>query len=655
MQMRIAKFILNLGSIGFILLLLSPIKAQQFTNISQSAGVTDVHEAEPLEGTCVFDVTFLMNSGCAFGDYNNDGYMDLYLGDGGNHPNVLYKNNGDGTFTDVTQNAGVGDLSRSMGVGFGDINNDGWPEIYVANFGQPNKLYLNNRDGTFTDISTQAGVAHTGFNTSLVFDDFNKDGWLDIYVITYGEICDNVPEDDSLAGGQNVLYINNQDGSTFTDMTIAADASGGTRWSLAVTSVDIDNDGDQDIYIADDFKAGSTLLINEFADQGMLKFTDKSDEYGVRLLGNMMCSTFGDIDNDGDFDFYSTNIRDGFPEDLQRFNGNALFRNDYPTSTFTDISEESATTGEIELNGQTAGDHWGWGAVFLDVDFDGLPDIFEVNGWPVQPYAFIPNLIFKNQDGTSFVEMGQSLGAARPLPGDPFLLLDSRGVAKADIDNDGDEDIYIRNNRDSGVLFRNDYAGSNHWLQVEALGTVSNRMAIGTKVRVTADGMTRTDYITGGNSYLSQSSPILTFGLGQATTVDSLVVLWPAGGREVFFNLQADVRYRVIEGQGIVTRVSPTDNTPVSGASDTSVEVHSIPEGIRISYTGSPGSFLQISIFNLLGQKVAGLFEGTVSSSQQEFIWNGTNKYGGQVGSGVYFVRVFGESYVSTKKVVLVR
>lgn len=634
---------------GLNLVLFAWAFAQQFTNITESAGVTDIHRANPIDQQCVFDVTFVMNSGCAFGDYNNDGFPDLYLANGGDFSNTLYRNNGNGTFTDVTQTAGVGDLSRSMGVGFGDVDNDGWLDLYITNFGQPNRLYLNNQNGTFTDISAQAGVGHSGFNTSFVFDDFNKDGWLDIYVVTYGEICDLVPEDDSLAGSPNVLYLNNQDG-TFTDMTVAAEAGGGTRWSLAVTSVDIDNDGDQDIYVANDFKGGSTLLINELAEMGVLRFTDRSEQYNVQILGNMMSAIFGDIDNDGDLDFYSTNIREDPPQDPGRFNGNALFRNEYPTPVFTDISFES---------GANMG-HWGWGSLFIDVDFDGWLDILEVNGWPLNTggtnFAFRSNLLFRNLDGTHFEEIGQSLGLDRPETTSGIILLDSRGLAKADIDNDGDEDVYIRNNRESGVLLRNDYSGPNHWLQLEARGTTSNRFAIGTRFRLTAGSITRTDYVTGGNSYLSQSSPIVTFGLGQATSVDSLVVLWPAGGRDVFFNLQADRRYRIVEGEGNVTSVrTPSGERAPRGSQDLIFDIQTTPEGIRISFGGSAGSFLEISVFNLLGQKISQIFKGTISTPQQEIIWNGRNNHGRQIGSGVYFIRMLSDANVRTKKVVMIR
>ena len=637
-------------AMGALILGLSPVAAQQFTNITESAGVDDVHEAEPVGPNCVFDMTFIMNSGCAFGDFDNDSYMDLYLADGGGHSNVLYRNNGNDTFADVTRGAGVGDLSRSMGVGFGDINSDGWQDIYVANLGQPNRLYLSERDGTFTDISVQAGVDFDGFNTSFVFDDFNKDGWLDIYVITYGPMCDTFPQG-SHSGSPNVLYVNNGDGMTFTDMTGPASAGGGTTWSLAVTSADVDNDGDQDIYVADDWSGGNALLINEFIERGRLEFTDKSDDYGVRITGNMMSSMFGDIDNDGDFDLYSSNYHIARPRNSDRFNGNALFRNEFPDETFTDISLESGTNPG----------HWGWGSVFVDVDLDGWLDIFEVNGWPflgaADTYFGQANLLFRNVDGIRFEEIGPSLGIDRPWTSEGVRLLDSRGLAKADIDNDGDEDVYIRNNQQSGVLFRNDYAGPNHWLQVEALGTSSNRFAIGARFWVSAGGTTRTGYVTGGDSYLSQSSPIVTFGLGEATAVDSLVVLWPAGGREVFFDLQVDRRYRVVESSGIETSVtSELDNSDENRAAEnSSVEVQSIPQGIRVTNSGEPGSFLDVSVYNLLGQRIYRSSGGAFSASTQETVWYGTDEYGRQVGSGVYFVRVSTDTKVSTSKVLLLR
>lgn len=627
-----------------------PVTAQQFTNVTEAAGVGDVHEADPLGSSCVFDMTYLMNSGCVFGDFNNDSQMDLYLADGGGYPNVLYRNNGDGTFSDVTERTGVGDLSRSMGVGFGDIDNNGWQDIYVSNLGQPNKLYLNQRGGIFREISAQAGVDDDRFNTALVLDDFNKDGWIDIYVSAYGPICDIVAEGNPFLGSSNVLYLNNGDGMTFTDVTGSTSAGGGTRWSLAVTSGDVDNDGDQDIYVANDFEGGNALLINELGEQGGLQFSDKSDEYRVAISGNMMSSTFGDIDNDGDLDLYSSNIREGRPQNPDRFNGNALLRNEYPNDSFTDISLES---------GANPG-RWSWGSVFLDVDFDGRLDIFAVNGWPFivrDPTFDQPNYLFRNIDGTQFEEIGQSLGIDKPRTSDGDLVVDSRGLAKADIDNDGDEDVYVRNNRESGVLFRNDYAGPNHWLQVEARGRTSNHFAIGTRFQVSAGGITRTGYVTGGHSFLSQSSPIVTFGLGEATIVDSLVVLWPAGGREVFTDLQVDRRHLIVESPRIDTSIpSELDNSGVRGSrvESSTVELQSISEGIRVIYNGAPGALVDVSVYNLLGQRTF-RFPGGVSVSRREAVWHGTDQYGQTVGNGVYFVRVLTDTEVLTDKVVLMR
>ena len=263
------------------------------------------------------------------------------------------------------------------------------------------------------------------------------------------------------------------------------------------------------------------------------------------------------------------------------------------------------------------------------------------------------NLLFRNVDGIRFEEIAPSLGIAKPGE----RLLDSRGLAKADIDDDGDEDVYIRNNQQSGVLFRNDYAGPNHWLQVEAQGTVSSHSAIGARFWASAGGITRTGYVTGGDSYLSQSSPVVTFGLGEATAVDSLVVLWPAGGREVFVDLQVDRRYRVVEGSG--TETSVTSELATTGerreAESSSVEVQSIPEGIRVTYTGEPGSFLDISVYNLLGQRIYRTSGGAFSASRLETVWYGTDEYGRQVGSGIYFVRVSTDTKVSTNKVLLLR
>jgi len=374
------------------------------------------------------DVTDIAGVGCtgssrgvAWGDYDNDGDLDLYVANY-NEANVLYRNNGDGTFTDVTSEAGVGCISHSYGVAWGDYDNDGDLDLYVANYGA-NVLYRNNGDGTFTDVTSEAGVSCTGSSLGVAWGDYDNDGDLDLYVANHYEA--------------NVLYKNNGDG-TFTDVTGAAGV-GCTGSSYGVAWGDYDNDGDLDLYVTN-YEANVLYRNN-----GDGTFTDVTSEAGVSCTGSSRGVAWGDYDNDGDLDLYVANYNEA----------NVLYRNN-GDGTFTDVTSEAG----VGCTGHSLGVAWG------DYDNDGDLDLYVTNDGA--------NVLYRNNGDGTFTMVGAGVGCTGS----------SYGVAWGDYDNDGHLDLYVANSG-ANVLYRNN-GNLNHWLQIRLHGTISNRSAIGTKVKVIA-------------------------------------------------------------------------------------------------------------------------------------------------------------------------
>jgi len=362
-----------------------------------------------------------LSFGVAWGDYDNDGDLDLYVANY-NEANVLYRNNGDGTFTDVTDEAGVSCRGHSRGVAWGDYDNDGDLDLYVANDGA-NVLYRNNGDGTFTDVTSEAGVSCTGSSCGVAWGDYDNDGDLDLYVANFYEA--------------NVLYRNNGDG-TFADVTSEAGV-GYTGYSRGVAWSDYDNDGDLDLYVAN-YEA-NVLYRNNGDDT----FTDVTDEAGVGYTGSSWGVAWGDYDNDGDLDLYVAN-----------YEANVLYRNN-GDGTFTDVTGQAG----VGCTGNSRGVAWG------DYDNDGDLDLYVANYYGA-------NVLYRNNGDGTFTMVGAGVGCTG----------NSRGVAWGDYDNDGDLDLYVAND-EANVLYRNN-GNLNHWLQIRLHGTISNRSAIGTKVKVIA-------------------------------------------------------------------------------------------------------------------------------------------------------------------------
>jgi len=507
-------------------------------------------------------------TGVAFLDYDRDGRLDVFFANGttlegfpeGQGPRcALYHNNGDGTFTDVTVAAGVARSGWGQGVAVGDYDNDGWPDLYLTFFGR-NVLLRNKGDGTFADVTDAAGVGAGGWSTSAAFADYDNDGRLDLYVARYvdfdlkaaarpGEkkncfyhgfpvMCG--PR--GLAGARDVLFHNNGDG-TFADVTVRAGDLDRERYrGLGVVWGDYDDDGWPDLFVAND--AHPNLLYHNNRNGTFTEVAFAAgvafDEDGRERAG--MGVDFGDYDNDGRLDLVVTNFY-GEPHSLYLNQGHGTFR-------------ETTWPSGIGPGTMRA---LGWGTGFVDFDNDGSTDLFFVNGhvYPEvdrqkldETYAE-QSLVFRNKGDGTFADVTGSAGEALA----PRWV--GRGAAFGDYDDDGRVDVVISTVNGRAVLLRNESPPSNHWLTVKLVGRRGNRDAIGARVKVRAGVRTLTREVHGGGSYLSQSDLRVHFGLGSVAPVPSLEVRWPGGAVERFSEVAADQILTIEEGEGIVARRGP--------------------------------------------------------------------------------------------------
>jgi hypothetical protein len=494
-----------------------------------------------------------MGGGGGFIDYNGDGLLDIYLICYSQTPqpagtsklkDALYRNNGDGTFTDVTESTGIANSMLGMGMAVGDFNNDGWPDFYITGYGA-SKLYRNSGKGTFTDVTGQAGVNNTLWGTSAAFFDYDNDSYLDLFVcnyLTYDE--GNLPCTfyegkpycliKTFKGSASRLFHNNGNG-TFTDVSEKAGIANPKGKGLGVVALDYDNDGRLDIFQAND--AAANFLYHNDGDG---TFSEVALEAGVALDPNGsarggMGVDAEDLDGDGYLELFVAN-----------FSGetNALFHNDRE-GLFTEITNKLGL-GAISLPLS------GFGSRFFDYNNDGLVDLFVLNGHPFEPINhFFPETTYKEAPFL-FENTGQGFRNVAAEHGAPLKkFYAGRGLAVGDIDNDGDSDLLLMNVGAPPVLLRNDggNAGNErHWLGINLVGTKSNRDAVGTKVTVTAGGRRRSKQRLGGTSYCSASDPRLLFGLGTNVKIDELEVRWPSGQITTLKNVRSNQYLTIKEG-----------------------------------------------------------------------------------------------------------
>ena len=514
----------------------SQVNGVPFTDITAELGVEFRHtNGERGEKYFIEPI----GSGVALFDFDNDGDLDLYCVNGSTLPkvdpsmsptNILYRNDGD-IFTDVTNEASVGDTGYGLGCCVGDYNNDGFTDLYVTNYGA-NGLYRNNGDGTFTDVADAAGVAGDQFSSGCAFVDVDADGYLDLYIVNYVQFDpDTNPEctrqgvrtyctPEALEGAADILYRNNGDG-TFTDVTAKAGISSANGKGLGVVCGDIDNDGDIDIFVAND--TTPNFLYRNDSDT-VIKMTEDALFAGVALSEegraySGMGANLGDFDNDGYLDIVITNFQD---------QTNSLYHN-AQSGFFNEVSFAKGV-GERSLP------YLAWGVDFIDFNNDGWLDLFVANGHlddniaemdPIGTYPQ-PNQLFLNNRGVNFSEIPDATIAQRKV---------SRGTAFGDIDNDGDVDIVVSNLKDLPTVLRNDGANDSRWLSVKLIGTHCNRDAIGARVTVVSGDLTQIREVKSGSGYISQNDLRLHFGLAAATRVDTLKVQWICGKRQILQNV----------------------------------------------------------------------------------------------------------------------
>jgi hypothetical protein len=505
----------------------SPSAAQDFREVSRSAGI---------EHVC-YDPNRICG-GAAFLDYDGDGWEDLYL-TGGLNPDRLYRNQGDGTFEDVTDAAGLGMLSsvNTVGVVAGDVDNDGDPDLFVTTAEDQRNYLLRNDDGSFTDVSDAAGITGDDWSTGAAFGDVNGDGWLDLYVANYA-LYDGLPYDEHLTGGiSNQLYRSNGDG-TFTDVAEALGVDNFDGLTLAVAFADFDRDRRVDLYVANDF--GQIFLPNAFFLNEGGVFRDIAEAAGTDAGMNSMGVAVGDIDEDGDYDFFVTNM-----------DRNRLYLNvsENPLR-YEDVAVARAVSDSFSTS---------WGTAFLDYDNDSYLDLVVANGRVLPSYNLADpkralrliqaheNRLYRGSQGGGFTEVSRPAGVADTTRG--------RGLAVADYDRDGDMDLVVtvvtREERTSAhtLLYRNEVGSRQNWLFVELRGTESSRDAIGSEVELVAGERRWRRQILGGSSYLSQHANAVHFGLGDRAAADSMIVRWPSGRTDRFAGLAANQTVRVVEGE----------------------------------------------------------------------------------------------------------
>ncbi len=531
----------------------APVPGFRFVDVTESAGIQFQHNSGAYGGKLLPET---LGSGCAFLDYDADGWQDILLINGMDWPGHkrqhstlrLYKNNRNGTFTDMTKAAGLDVEMYGMGVAVGDYNNDGFPDIFITCVGQ-NRLFRNTGKGTFVDVTRVSGLgARQAFSTSALWFDYDRDGLLDLFICNYVRWS---PEHDvfcSLDGkhksyctpeayrGNTCWLFHNRGDGTFEDVTATSGIFDSSSKSLGVAMLDYDQDGWPDLLVANDTqpnKLYKNLRNGRFKDVAVEAGLAFSTE-GKARAG--MGVDVADFENSGNPGIAITN----FDNEMI-----GLYRAVRP-GTYDDISIAAGV-------GLPSKNTLGFGCAFLDVDLDGALDLLIANGHIEETvrnihgnvgYAQAPQL-FLNEGGGKFRDVAADVdaGFSQPKVG--------RGLAYGDFDRDGNLDILLTTNNGPAYLYRNENVVGNHSIRFHLVGTKSNRDAIGALVRMSGNGQTQSRVVKGGSSYLSQSELPVTFGLGKHAAIERVQIEWPSGAKEEFKNLDAGRSYQIAEGKGL--------------------------------------------------------------------------------------------------------
>ncbi len=566
-----------------------------------------------------------MGGGSAWFDYDGDGDEDLIAV--GGRINKLYRNDGNGAFTDVTAAAGLGGLlGDTQGVVTGDVDNDGYREVFISTmWHQPNYFFHNNGDGTFTDVSVASGIGlDSMWVSSAVFGDFDSDGLLDLYrgnYVWHGEaIVDSTGQPIGYAHrcNPNSLFRNNGNG-TFTDVG-AQYAVNDTGCALSVVFSDYDSDHDVDIMVANDFGAWvapNALYQNNYplpyADVGAATNTDQA-MYGMGIA-------VGDYDHDLDLDYYVTDI------------GAAALFQQQPGHVFIDVA---ATTGVLNdsVNGALG---TGWGDAWIDYDNDTWQDLFIAHGYIQLIPIFVnqkqdPDVMYRNLGNGSFSDVSLALNLGDTNAG--------RGMAMADYDEDGDLDMFVNvvnwdtTHWDDSRLYRNAYTGSNHWLQVQLQGTYSNRDAFGAQLVIRTGNQKWVHEVNGGSSHMSQHSSIAHFGTATDSLIDSLWVIWPSGGTQLLTDVPADQRILVIEDSLSFVQVSEPEIGYFSAYPNP------FSQSLTVKFMVLHQSQATIEVTDMTGRVVWQEQMKVVPGNHETWNWSGRLQSGALAAKGLYCVRV---------------
>ncbi|RMI17343.1 MAG: T9SS C-terminal target domain-containing protein [Calditrichaeota bacterium] len=584
--MTATRWLIASGLLCFLGLV--PLFAQvQFTDVSAAAGITHSIAGE---GVCIFD-------------YDNDGWEDILVLNL-NGANLLYRNLGNLAFQEVAGSAGLAHPGQNRSAAAADIDNDGDLDVAIGVVNDSCRLFLNNGDGTFTDITGTAGLQAAQDVRGIAWCDIDQDGWVDLYVTNL-----QTP---------NAFYRNNGD-LTFIDVTTALNAAGPVSPGLVMSAgfFDYDGDGDEDLFMPQDGQLGNVLLRMESS--GV--FTDVSAAAGVVVPVQGMGVAIGDYNRDGWPDVYTTNLDE-----------NTLFRN-RGDGTFEDVTQ-AAGVGDAPLS-------MGWGTFFFDADNDGWPDIYNNNQ---TGFGQVPNSFFRNRHDGTFADLSVASGLASTN--------DGIGAAFADLDNDGDLDIFLAGHPSpagSLILFRNDSQNNHHWIQFLLRGVTANRSAVGAVVRLyTSDGV-QMSFVAAGNGYASQNTLRQHFGLGSIGAIDSVVVSWPGGRRENFGAPAVDRQQVLVEGQGTTGLPSSDDVLPQGFVLEQNYPNPFNPQTI-IRYRLPDRVEVELAVFDLSGKRVAVLVQGMQSAGWHSVRWQPQG-----VDSGVYFYRLRVGSHTITRKALYLR